>query len=85
MVLTPKANKTQKGVSIRRIWSPTQDILESPCTKLIKERKIRIRTESLLNKFIEVQLSNPKEKNAEAPEDPAEPEAPAEPENELQP
>ena len=54
--LPTREKKNSSPFPPRVIWSPTQEMLESPCTKLIKNRQNDIRTRALLDKFIAIRM-----------------------------
>jgi len=51
--------------SSRIVWSPSQEALESPCTKIIKDRKNTIKARALLGKFIEIKIEEEAQKEEE--------------------
>lgn len=64
---TLKLNGRKQGAGGKKpMWSPTQEILDSPCTRLLKERQTRLRAESLLSRFLEIQL----QETGKAPQSP---------------
>lgn len=45
-------------------WSPSQEVIDSPCSKSIKNRHNEIRARALLDKFIQIKLrEEDKERN----------------------
>lgn len=56
-------NKKEPSPINRLFWSPTQEVIDSPCTKSIKNRKSDIKARALLDKFIEIKLREDDELN----------------------
>lgn len=51
-----QADKKSSSTPARALWSPSQKLMESPCTKIIKERQSQIKARALLDKFIEISI-----------------------------